>query len=370
MLDGYANSEATLRYAKKFKNFSNDFFSEIQGLSSSSIGVGTFYPEPYKEESYTFEFKDSIKEAILNGANFIDTAINYRYQKSEREIKEALIELIDAKEIERDEVIIATKAGFVPLNYPFPENPYRWIEENIIKQKLAKKDEIVVDQHCITPKFLEYSLKSSLENLGVNTVDILFLHNPEMQLGYISYEELLKRIRRAFEKFEEFADMGKIKFYGVATWNGFTFEPEHMEYIKLKDLIDIAREIAGDKNRFKFIELPYNLAKPHPYIYTNQPLDDGLFYTPIQVAKKYGMSVIGSSSLLQMNLFKRAFSDKVTKLLGKVFVSDIQKAIQFTRSGVDVALFSSKDREHIRHNLELSHISKTSLKSYEAIFNL
>jgi hypothetical protein len=42
-------------------------------------------------------------------------------------------------EIKREEVIIASKGGFIPLDFPFPDNPYGWIQENIIKKGLAKK---------------------------------------------------------------------------------------------------------------------------------------------------------------------------------------------------------------------------------------
>ena len=49
----------------------------------------------------------------------IDTAVNYRQQKAERCVGKALAELTDwwgwaSEMVARDEIVIATKAGFIP----------------------------------------------------------------------------------------------------------------------------------------------------------------------------------------------------------------------------------------------------------------
>ena len=36
--------------------------------------------------------------------------------------------------VKREELIICSKGGFIQLEYPFPQNPYAWIEENIINR--------------------------------------------------------------------------------------------------------------------------------------------------------------------------------------------------------------------------------------------
>ena len=130
----YATKEGTHKFAKRFKEY-KDFYIEHEGLLFSKLGMGTFIKEPYKEENYLFSYKDALKEGIKNGVNFLDTANNYRYTVSEEEVGEAINELIDEGEISRDEVIVATKGGFIPLNFPFPKNPYKWIEENILDKR-------------------------------------------------------------------------------------------------------------------------------------------------------------------------------------------------------------------------------------------
>ncbi len=39
----------------------------------------------------------------------------------------------------------------------------------LIKTKLADKDDIELDQHCLTADFIEWSFEKSLKNLGVRS---------------------------------------------------------------------------------------------------------------------------------------------------------------------------------------------------------
>lgn len=371
-MQGFATADSTSLFSKRFPEVNEDFFKTLEGLHISSVGVGSFVPEPYKEENYVYSFKDALIQAVLKGCNVIDTAINYRCQKSEREVGEALAELKDIHWILREELFICTKAGFIPLDFPFPQNPYEWIEENMLIPNRAQKEEIIIDQHCLSPMFLRWSLEQSLKNMQVGCVDVFYIHNPEMQLGYVDDKEFFKRMQKAFEMCEKLVEEGKIKAYGIASWNGFLYDDDNMEYISLNKMVNLAEKAGGKGHHLKYLQIPYNLAKPHPYNYTNQKLDDGQYYTCFQAAKKLGIHVFTSSSLLRMNLFKRPFSKKVGALLGEYEMSDIHRAIQFARSPEDVAcaLFSSKDSEHISHNMMINKIPLANPQDYARIFSL
>jgi len=370
MIPGYATPEGTRRFADRSPARA-DFYTLTDELAIASVGVGTYVPEPYKEQNYLFSYEDALLEALKQGSNLIDTAINYRYQTSEREIAKALKMAFDQGIAKRDEVVIASKGGFIPMDFPFPE-PYQWIQTTMIDGGLTSADEIVADQHCLSPEFLKWSLEQSRKNLDLETIDIYYLHNPEFQLGYVPYETLMERIKGAFALYERAADEGKIRYYGVASWNAFVFAPEHQEYIRLSDLVGLAREVGGENHRFRYVQMPYNLAKPHAFNFSNQPLEDGLYYTPVQAANKLGLHVITSSALLQMNLFRAPFGPKVSGLLGQGFTTEVQKALQFARSGAGItaALFSSSWPDHIADNLRISTIPRTDPKRYWAIFNL
>ncbi|MDR2033980.1 MAG: aldo/keto reductase [Helicobacteraceae bacterium] len=366
-----ASIEGTKRYALKYSKH-KDAYSIAENLAISSLGIGSYMPEPYWEEAYKVSYEEAIYAAIANGINHIDTAINYRFRQSEKEIGKAIKKAIANGVVKRDELFVASKAGFLPLDYPFPQNPYEWIDDEIIKKELAEKEDIIADQHCLTPKFLTQSLEWSLENLGLESIDCFYLHNPEIQLGYIDYKTLLKRIEAAFELFESLCAAHKIGFYGIASWNAFLWEEDHAEYIRLNDLVKIAQKIGGENHRFRFIQSPFNLAKPHAYNYTNQPLDDGLYYTLFQAAERLKINAIASSSLLRMALFKRPFSPKAAALLGGGFSNATQYALQFARSaiGVKSALFSSTNAAHVLENLLVLEAERCAAKSYNALFNL
>jgi len=363
-----ATLEDTLNYAKKFSHY-KDFYIKNNDLIFSKLGLGTFNKEPYKEENYVFHYIEAVKEAIRSGINLIDTASNYRYGQSEKEIGEALKELGD--EVKREELIICSKGGFIQLDYPFPENPYSWIKEHIVTPGLASESEIELDQHCMTPDYLEWSCKRSLANMGIDSFDIYYLHNPEMQILSLGEKAFYKQIEKVFKRFEKLADEGLFQYYGVAVWNGFT--SENAEQISLEKLVEIAQKVGGDNHRFKYIQLPFNMAKVQAYIQPTQKIK-GEACTIMQAAYRLGISVINSSSLLQMNLFHKSFSPETGVVLDDTMTlkSDIQLALQFVRSTPSLvsSLFGSKVPIHIKENVGIAQVKAVPQNKYNLLYRL
>jgi len=365
MRQGLATLEAT-------KNFLNgkvipSSIKECGSFALSSLGIGTYKPEAYKEENYAFSYRDALKKAVNMGCNHIDTAANYRYTKSEQEIGEALGELFD-EGVKREELVIATKGGFLPLSYPFPENPYHWINDNIIKSSLAAENEIVTDEHCMSVDFIEWSFEESLKRLGCGGIDIFYVHNPEFELGIVAYDELVSKFGAIAKMLEAKRKDGKLGGYGIASWNGFLNEPSHMEYLSLADFVAAAME-HGDG--MKFLQLPYNPAKPHGYIFANQKIEND--YMPaIYAAKKLGLDVITSSSLLQMNLFKAPLKEAFRDVCSLSLASDLQRALQFARSNplTLCALVGASSDEHAIHDFALLQEAAVDAKSYDKFFRL
>ncbi len=70
-------------------------------MKLSSVGVGTYIGAP--DDATDFHMYDGVKASVLSGAvNVIDTAINYRYMKSERTVGAAMKTLVDKYRYERD----------------------------------------------------------------------------------------------------------------------------------------------------------------------------------------------------------------------------------------------------------------------------
>jgi len=367
----YATKEGTFSYLKQFKQYSKDFYRFDGEAFVSSLGLGTFRKEPYREENYIVNYKDAVKTAILNGINHIDTAINYRYQVSEEEIGEAVSELISDGKVSRDQLFITSKAGFLPLEFPFPENPYGWIESNVLDNGLADKEDIIIDQHCMTPEYLRWSVEKSLKNLNLETLDVMYLHNPETQLGYVDRKSFKQKIKKAFELFEKLVKEGKIRHYGIASWNAFLYEEDHTEYISLKEIIEIALEVGGAGHHFKYVQSPYNIVKTEAYTYSNQQGPDGKYYTLMQIIHGYDLKMVGSSSLLQMNLFKGKFDNNLRKALGTEELTDIATALQFARMGnVISSLFGAVDPQHVEDNLLLAYVPNATKEGMEQVFGV
>lgn len=367
-----ATLEDTLNFAKKFSHY-KDFYIKHNDLVFSKLGLGTFNKEPYKEENYVFHYIEGVKEAIKNGINLIDTASNYRYGQSEKEIGIALKELFEENAVKREELIICSKGGFIQLDYPFPQNPYAWIEENILNNSLATAEDIELDQHCLSADFIEWSCKKSLVNLGIDTIDIYFLHNPEMQLQKLGLTKFLKKIESIFRRLEKMVTMGLIKSYGIAVWNAFINDKTNAEHINLEDIVKIAKKVGGEKHNFKYIQTPFNIAKTSIYTMPTQSVNNEAC-TLLQAAHRLKIGVISSSSLLQMNLFKKSFKSETGYFLDSSMTleNDIQLALQFVRStpGIISSLFASKVPVHIRENLQITKIKATTRKKYDLMYRM
>ena len=85
--------------------------------------------------------------------------------------------------------------------------------------------DVVADSHCLTPRFLSEQLDRSRANLGVETIDVYYVHNPETQLTAVDRPTFLGRMRAAFQLLEAAVGEGKIRSYGTATWNGYRQPP-------------------------------------------------------------------------------------------------------------------------------------------------
>lgn len=360
-----ATPEGTKRYASRFSHAAPGHFRKGQDLWISSIGLGTYLGRWDEETDRSYQ--NAIKRAVELGCNLIDSAINYRFQRSERAIGAALRDLFERGLARRDEVIVATKGGYFPFDGEPPRDPNRWVVENILKPGIARPEDIV-DSHCMSPGYLKDQLSRSLENLGLETIDIYYIHNPETQLEAISRDEFMRRVRAAFEFLEGAAEDGLIQFYGVATWHGFRVSRRSPAHLSLAELAGAAREVGGQKNRFRFIQLPHNLAMPEALTSANQRLGDRDLST-LEAAAELGISVICSASLLQAQLSEGLPPFVAEALRG--LMTDAQRAIQFVRSspGVTSALVGMSRSAHVEENLMLVRVPPAPIEDFLKLFS-
>ena len=359
-----ATLEGTKRYANRFAGRAADgHFREAHALVVSSIGIGTYLgqPDAKTDASYTA----SIAAAAESGVNFIDAAINYRFQRSERNIA-AAINLLATNGFSREELVVCTKGGYLTPDGAMPEDPNEYFFREYLQPGIFTAKDIVAGSHCMTPRFLENQLARSLGNLELDCVDVYYLHNPETQLSEVSRPDFLERVRDAFIYLESAAAEGKIQFYGMATWNGFRQEAKAHDAMQLAEFAQIAADIAGEKHRFRFVQLPFNMGMTEALTLGNQSLG-GKDCTVMEAASELGITLIASASLLQGQV-ARNLPAFVAQALG--LENDAERALQFVRSspGITSALVGMSHLEHVHANARLVNIAPATVDQFTQLF--
>lgn len=365
LISGRATPEGTRAYASRFASSAakGHFREAAGGLTASSIGIGTYLGEP--DAATDRRYTEAVTAAVESGSNVIDTAINYRLQRSERSVGAALEDLV-SRGYEREELIICTKAGFLTPDGVMPGDVNEYFEREYLSRGLFRPEDIAGGCHTMAPKFLADQLERSRKNSGLSCIDVFYLHNPETQLGEIPREEFVRRIRDAFAFLESAVVRRKIGAYGLATWNGFRENPNSKTYLSLAEMVTIARELAGDAHGFRFVQLPVNLAMPEALTKANQVVQ-GKTLAMVQAARPLGITLIASAVLLQGQL-TRKLPPKVTQALG--LESDAERALQFVRSvpGVTAALVGMSRPEHVAANLAMLGVEPAPRDQFLTLF--
>ncbi|HUB77558.1 MAG TPA: aldo/keto reductase [Bryobacteraceae bacterium] len=330
----HATAEGAERYVGRFPALRRTgFYRAVFDLEVSSLGIGTYLGSP--DDAADHAYVAALLAGAENGINFFDTAINYRHQRSERAIGAAL------RELSRDEFVVCTKAGFLtPGAVPASLRP----------------EDVFQNMHSMAPHFLADQIERSRGNLGVDTIDIFYLHNPETQLGGRPIEEFEAAIRCAFAELERQVEQGRIRWYGAATWNGFRMKGA----LSLPRLAAMAIEVGGPEHHFRFIQLPFNMGMVEAY--TTRP--DNV----LTAAAGLGIAVVASATLSQSRVLSEMPAGVAKQMPG--LTTNAQRAIQFTRStpGISVALVGMGRPEHVMENLGVAKAPPLGRESYERLY--
>lgn len=364
-IPGRATPQGTLRYAARFqRRAAAGYFREAAGrLHVSSVGIGTYLGEPDAATDQTYT--DAVVAAVEGGINLIDSAINYRLQRSERSVGAALKALI-SKGYSREEIVLCTKAGFLTPDGAMPADAEEYFSREFVARGIFRPEDIAAGCHCMTPRYLADQLERSLANLGVECIDVFYVHNPETQLDEIPASEFRERIADAFQFLESAVAEGKIAAYGLATWNAFREDSNKKGYLSLAAMEEIAREAGGANHHFRFVQLPLNLAMPEALLRPNQ-IVTGKTMAMVQAARALGITLVTSAALLQGQLVKN-LPPYIGAALG--LKTNSLQALQFARSapGVTTALVGMSRIEHVRANLEIIGVEPAPRDQFLKLF--
>jgi D-threo-aldose 1-dehydrogenase len=168
----------------------NDIVRLRTGVEISRLSLGTAaFGGLYRSVSET-DCTDTLLTAIKNGINFIDTAPHYGKGTSEVRIGNAIAGQ------DRSSFVISTKVGrlLVPSNAEIDE--FFMDADNTVERKFD-----------FSAKGVRQSLESSLERLGIESVEILFIHDPDSHAD--------EAILEAYPELDRMRSEGIIKAIGV-----------------------------------------------------------------------------------------------------------------------------------------------------------
>jgi len=371
MLPGFATPEGTARYRDRFPQFREaehfrhpEHVPGARDLWLSSIGLGTYLGEP--DDAADAAYIEAIGTALRSGINVLDTAINYRHQRSERNIGAALAAAVASGDVQRDEVFVCTKAGYLSFDGDLPADRRGYFMREYIEPGVLDPKELAGSMHCMSPAYLENQIDRSRRNLGLETIDLFYLHNPESQLADVSPEVFRERLKRAFAQLEHSVKAGKVRYYGMATWNAFRVPVGTQDYISLPESVELAREVGGDHHHFRFIQLPFNLAMLEAHALTNQSLHRKNV-SVLTAAAQLGVAVMGSATLYQGRL-THSLPGFIQQTLG--MKNDNENAIQFARSapGLTTSLIGMGNKDHVAANLKPALLQPARVEEWARLF--
>lgn len=239
-LAGRATPEGTERYFTRLKRSYPGYKDTswyrtpaLLPLCMSRIGIGT-----YRIHRDHTEHQEALREAFISGMNIVDLAPNHSDGAAEVLVGNVIQELINAKRLFRDEIVVVERAGF--------------IEDSVLKLLRGRMppDTVTLStqlSHSLHPDFLSLQLDRSLRRLGLHTIDIFLLQNPELQRD--SEVSFLQRMEKAFHFLEAEREAGVIQFYGISS----NLLPSDEGIAMLESILKIAPP------GFRAIQLPANL---------------------------------------------------------------------------------------------------------------
>ncbi len=372
MIEGFATPTGTARYRERFPELSESgHFRQPQHVPGalelwlSSLGIGTYLGEP--DEASDQLYTDAIATALRKGINVVDTAINYRHQRSERSIGAAVARLISEGEINRDEILVCSKAGYLSFDGSVPQDPRGYFMKEYVESGVFKPTDVAGGMHCMAPGYLLNQLERSRKNLGLGTIDVYYVHNPESQLGDVPREEVRNRLKAAFTALEKAVKEGKIRYYGIASWSAFRVADTEQAYMSLPVCVELAEHAGGRDHHFRFVQLPFNLAMPEAFAVSNQVAANE-HMSALAFAQRAGIAVVGSASLYQAQL-TRNLPPFLTEKIG--MSSDTERALQFARSapGITTSLVGMGKPAHVLENIKTATRRPMPAEEWEGLFS-
>lgn len=360
-----ATPEKTYLFSEKFENVKYKKLGKT-GFQSSVCGFGT-----YRVDYRVKEHNEALEFALQNGINLIDTAANYSDGGSETLVGTVLTRLTEENRLERDEVIVVSKGGYIQ-----GENLRDAMQREAEGRGYPEMVKCAPDLwHCIHPDFLSDQITHSLERMKLDKIDCYLLHNPEYFLSYTNTSDLpalrkeyYRRICEAFIHLEGEVIKGRICYYGISS-NTFTEDSRRWNYTSIDEIFNIVRDISPD-NHFGVIELPLNLLEKEA---AQKPMVPAVTDSLLDKAYKAGLGVLVNRPLnaIENNKIVRLADFPIRENRTPEEINQLIEELQQQEESIKNEFVKKmeaegQDIDTINESLSLSVILKSTISRFES----
>jgi aryl-alcohol dehydrogenase-like predicted oxidoreductase len=369
LVGGRATAEGTRRYAERFPELPGHFRSPDR-LMLSSLGLGMRNGEPGGADD--LGYREAIGRALELGINVFDTALSYRMQTSERALGAALRRAFAQGEVQRDEVCVITKGGYLtidPVLVQTRSEAQTYLVRTYIDSGLVDPDGIVNGRHSLDRAFLEDQIARSCRNLGLATLDVYCIQDPELHLAAKEPTEFRRLLIQVLETLEEACHKGTIGAYGFSTWSGFLVPHTERGHLSLSELLETALDVGGADHHMRAVQLPYSVAMGEGLGLPSQFGGEGRATGVLDILRDTGTAVFTTAPLVQGRAVRGLPAFLRDALPGAR--SDAQVALQFARSspGVTTTLVGMRSVEHVEENAALCRTAPVGAEEIARLFD-
>ena len=139
--------------------------SICERVAVSDVGLGAAQLGNLNRETSDEESTLAVREALAAGVTYLDTAPHYGLGLSERRLGRALAG------VPRDEIVVSTKVGRLLVDSP--ETSDRLDDEGFVVPAAQRRE------WDFSADGVKRSLDASLERLGLDRIDVVYLHDPD-----------------------------------------------------------------------------------------------------------------------------------------------------------------------------------------------
>jgi aryl-alcohol dehydrogenase-like predicted oxidoreductase len=368
LLEGRATAEGTERYAKRFADLPGHFRCPDR-LWLASIGLGTRTGDPGGGDD--LGYRSAAGRALECGINVFDTALSYRMQLSERTLGAALRRAIGEGRVARDEIYVITKGGYLTIDPELVQTrveAQRYLHATYVDSGLVDVDTVVNGRHSLEPAFLDDQIERSRRNLGLASLDLYCVQEPELHLAARGPDEFRQVLINVVETLEQAVARGVIASYGFSTWSAFLVPYTERGHLSLSEVFETVLEVGGPDHHMRGIQLPYGVAMGEALGLPSQIGEGAQAAGVLDLLRDTGTAVFAISPLAQGRAVRglpRFLGDHMPGL-----TTDAQRALQFARSGpaVTTALVGMRSAEHVDENIGVAAVPALDSEAIVSLF--